>query len=178
MKIKRGLIVLLLLVFALSAAASPAMRAVYPLKYEEHIEKYSQEYNLDKYLVMALIKAESNYICDAHSGVARGLMQITDETAQWIAGRMDKEFEKDDIENPETNISMGCYYLRYLLDYYNNDVNLALAAYNAGMGNVNKWLTDTHLSENGSTLNVIPFSETKRYLTKIEKGIKIYKRLY
>lgn len=178
MKTKRRFIVFLLLIIIAAVAAEPLIKAVYPLKYEEYIEKYSEEYKLDKYLVMALIKAESNYVYNAHSGIARGLMQITDETAQWIAKKMGNEFEPEDIDNPETNISMGCYYLRYLLDYYSNDLSLALAAYNAGMGNVNRWLSDSNLSENGSTLSTIPFEETKRYLAKIEKGIKIYKKLY
>ena len=153
-----------------------AIRLIYPLRYEDYIEEYSDRYGLDKYLVMAVIKAESNYIYNAHSGVARGLMQITDSTADWIAGKLGCEFEREDIENPEININMGCYYLRYLLDYYNEDVNLALAAYNAGMGNVNKWLAD---SESGTenSLDSIPFSETERYLSRIEKGIKIYQRL-
>lgn len=179
MKIKKLCLVVFLATIVLSAMmAEPVAKAIYPLKYEEHIEKYSEEYGIDKYLVMALIKAESNYVNDAHSGVARGLMQITDETALWIADKMHKEFENDDIENPEINISMGCYYLKYLLNYYNNDTALALVAYNAGMGNVNKWLSDSEYSENGKTLHTIPFGETKRYLEKVEKGMKIYKKLY
>lgn len=179
MKIRRSAVVLLMLVVTASAVYGffGAIRLIYPLRYEDYIEEYSDRYGLDKYLVMAVIKAESNYIYNAHSGVARGLMQITDSTADWIAGKLGCEFEREDIENPEININMGCYYLRYLLDYYNEDVNLALAAYNAGMGNVNKWLAD---SESGTenSLDSIPFSETERYLSRIEKGIKIYQRLY
>ncbi len=154
------------------------MKSLYPLRYEEHIEAYSEEYNLDKYLVMALIKAESNYIYDAHSGVARGLMQITDETANWIAEKLAIKFSHNDIENPKTNINMGCYYLKYLLDYYNGNETLALAAYNAGMGNVNKWLDNKEYSTTGTTLDKIPFSETQTYIEKIEKGRKIYMNLY
>ena len=154
-----------------------AVRMVYPLRYEEYIEEYSNRYGLDKYLVMSVIKAESNYVYNAHSGVARGLMQITDSTADWIADKLGYEFERDDIENPETNIDMGCFYLRYLLDYYDDDLQLALAAYNAGMGNVNKWLADSRV-QNKSLIESIPFYETERYLNKIEKGIKIYQKLY
>lgn len=156
----------------------PIYRIFYPLRYEEHINKYSDEYCLDKYMVMALIKAESNYIYDAHSGVARGLMQITSETAQWIAEKMNIEFEEEDIENPEININMGCYYLKYLIDYYGGEEKLALAAYNAGMGNVNKWLADSSLSSDGNSIDVIPFGETERYIEKIEKGTKAYRKLY
>lgn len=153
-------------------------KALYPLRYSEHITQYSDQYKLDSYLVMGLIKAESNYIYDAHSGIARGLMQITDETAKWIAGKMNIDFSSDDIENPELNINMGCYYLRYLLDYYNGNVSLALAAYNAGMGNVNNWLSDINYSSSGSGLDSIPFKETENYIQRIEKYTKIYKKLY
>lgn len=151
---------------------------LYPLRYEEHIEKYSDDYNLDKYLVMAIIKAESNFIPDAHSGVARGLMQITDETALWIAKKNNMDFDLEDIENPEINIKMGCFYLDYLLDYYDNNQTLALAAYNAGMGNVDKWLKNPDYSKSGSDLDNIPFSETKDYIEKINKAINIYKKYY
>ncbi len=152
------------------------MKALYPLRYSEYINVYSNEYNLDKYLVMALIKTESNYIYDAHSGVASGLMQITSETATWIAEKTD--IVLDDIFNPKTNINMGCYYLSYLLDYYDYDEKLALCAYNAGMGNVNKWLGNEEYSKDGKTLDQIPFAETKQYIEKIEKCKKIYINLY
>ena len=178
MKFRRLMTILLTVTAAVSAVYGffGAIRMIYPLRYEEYIEEYSGQYMLDKYLVMAVIKAESNYASNAHSGVARGLMQITDSTADWIADKLGFDFEREDIENPEININMGCYYLRYLLDYYDENVNLALAAYNAGMGNVNKWIADSE-SSGYSTLS-IPFSETERYLNRIEKGIKIYRRLY
>lgn len=156
----------------------PIYKMIYPLKYEEYILQYSGEYGLDKFLVMAVIKAESNYQHDANSGVARGLMQITDQTAQWIAKKMDIEYENDDIKDPKININMGCFYLRYLIDYYNNDVSLVLAAYNAGMGNVDKWLKNPDYSKDSKTLYKIPFEETRKYLLKVEKGVRVYQKLY
>ncbi|MDY3929461.1 MAG: lytic transglycosylase domain-containing protein [Clostridia bacterium] len=165
-------------VLVILSVVKTTYKIAYPLRYEDYIEKYSMEYNLDEYLVMALIKAESNYIYDAHSGIARGLMQITDDTALWIAEKLGIEFEPEDIENPEINIRMGCYYLRYLLDYYNSNTQLALAAYNAGMGNVNKWLKNSDLCSSEGYLNSIPFYETEKYLEKIEHAQKIYKKLY
>lgn len=152
------------------------MKALYPLRYDEYINSYTDEYSLNKYLVMALIKAESNYIYDAHSGVARGLMQITDETSDWICKKL--SLENINIEDPKTNINMGCYYLSYLLDYYKNDETLALCAYNAGMGNVNKWLLDERYSKDGITLDDIPFAETRQYIEKIKKYKEIYFNLY
>lgn len=177
----KPLITLIFLAFMLSLikpASTLCMRAVYPLRYNEYIEKYSKEYNLNKYLVMALIKAESNYIYDAHSGVARGLMQITDETAIWISNKLSIDFSTDDLENPQINIKMGCYYLSYLLDYYNRNETLALSAYNAGLGNVNKWLSDKEYSKDGKSLDKIPFEETRNYLKKINEFKKIYNALY
>lgn len=151
--------------------------AMYPLRHSDIIDKYCAEYELDRYLVMGIIKAESNYIHDAHSGVARGLMQITDHTAKWIAEKLDMEFLSDDIENPEINIRMGCYYIDYLIERY-NDVDVALAAYNGGMGNVNKWLNDSSYSSDGKTLYNIPFEETREYVKRVKKYRDIYKRWY
>ena len=172
------LLLIILLVFSIKPAEKITVNILYPLRYEEYIEKYSKEFGLDKYLVMALIKAESNFIPDAHSGVARGLMQITDDTALWISKKMDMEFDSSQLENPQTNIKMGCYYLRYLLNYYDEDLTLSLAAYNAGMGNVDKWLKDPKYSKSGKTLDVIPFEETQKYIKKINKSINVYKKYY
>lgn len=179
---KRVIILLLLLSALLLYLFSPKiynvfMQAVYPLRYEEYILDSSEEYGLDKYLVMALIKTESNYIYDAHSGIARGLMQITDSTAEWIADKLNIDFSPEDIENPQLNIRMGCFYLNYLIEHYGN-VQPALAAYNAGMGNVSRWLNDDTYSVDGETLHYIPFAETSEYLKKIEKYVEIYKKLY
>lgn len=173
---KKRILLLILCIVLIFSLIKPVMKALYPLRYGEYIITYSDKYDLDKYLVMALIKAESNYIYDAHSGVARGLMQITDETADWIASKLSlRDF---DILEPETNIGMGCYYLSYLLDYYKDNEQLALAAYNAGMGNVNKWLLDKEYSQSGETLDNIPFEETRQYIDKIERNKKIYIKLY
>lgn len=178
---KKFITTLICLAFILSLikpVGTLCMKAVYPLRYREQIEKYSKEYELNEFLIMALIKAESNYIYDAHSGVASGLMQITDETALWIAEKMSLDFSKEDIKNPEINIKMGCFYLSYLLDYYKGDETLALAAYNAGMGNVNRWLSDKEYSKTGKSLDKIPFEETRNYIEKIDKFKKIYISLY
>lgn len=172
------LLCIAIVIYAAKPIYTFLMKSLYPLRYEELICEYSKEYNLDEYMVMALIKAESNYIYDAHSGVARGLMQITDETALWIAKKLSMDFSKDDIVSPETNINMGCFYLSYLLDYYKGDEKLALCAYNAGMGNVNKWLKNKKYSNDNKTLDTIPFEETRKYIEKIEKNKEIYISLY
>ena len=172
------LIILCITVSLINPICKLCMKSLYPLRYDDLIIKYSEKYNLDEYLVMALIKAESNYIYDANSGVANGLMQITNDTAQWIAKEMKLNFSKTDITDPETNINMGCFYLSYLLEYYNGNETLALSAYNAGMGNVNKWLSNKKYSKDSVTLDKIPFEETQKYINKIEKSKEIYINLY
>ncbi len=150
---------------------------MYPLKYEYYISSNAYENGLDKFLVAAVIKTESNFIPDAHSGKARGLMQLTDETAEWIAGKMEIEFNSDDVELPEINIKMGCWYLKYLIDKYDN-VDTALAAYNGGMGNVSKWLDNKEYSDDGKTLKYIPFEETREYVIKVNRYKTIYEEKY
>ena len=176
----RRIILYAVIVIVIATVAKNAFKyinkIIYPLRYEEYIEQYSNEYDIDKFLVMALIKAESNYIFDAHSGKASGLMQITESTAEWISEKTNIEY--DNINDPDTNIKMGCFYLKYLIDYYNGDTNLALAAYNAGMGNVNRWLADAAYSKNGNSLDIIPFGETEKYVEKINKYTTIYKEIY
>ncbi len=126
---------------------------------------------------MAIIKAESNFVEDAHSGKASGLMQITDDTAAWIAERLDKEIEEIDLNNPRENIELGCYYIRYLIDYYDGNVDVALAAYNGGMGNVDKWLRSKKYSDDGKTLKKIPFKETREYVKKVNNEMEVYEKM-
>lgn len=176
-KILLWFLLLLLIAAALRGLAGKVMRFMYPLKYEALILEYAAEYELDAYFVMAVIKAESNYNPSAHSGVARGLMQITHDTAVWLAEKMKFEFDADDLEDPATNIKMGCFYLKYLSELY-DDRDVVLAAYNAGMGNVSKWLNDARFSRDARTLFYIPFEETRNYVIKVNKFEGIYEKLY
>lgn len=175
---------ILLLILLLSACAlvlriavRHVAKGVFPLRYEAYIEKYADEYGLDKYLVMGVICAESKFDPAAHSGVAKGLMQITDDTARWLAERLDADFYEDMAYEPEVGISMGCYYLAYLMGIYENE-DTALAAYNAGMGNVGKWLADESYSTDGRTLFDIPYEETKKYVKRVRRLEAVYKKLY
>lgn len=154
-----------------------ALKTVFPLKYSDAIDRYAEEFDLSEELLMGVIYAESGFDPYAHSGKACGLMQITDETAKWIAEKMGIGYYDKMLENPEVNIRMGSYYLAYLIDYYNN-TETALAAYNAGMGNVSGWLKDREYSEDGITLKEIPYGETKRYVERVRKLRKLYEILY
>lgn len=132
---------------------------------------------MDKYLVMAVIRAESGFDSDAHSGLARGLMQLTDDTAEWISRRIGAEYSEENVAEPDTNIKLGCAYLAYLLGIYQNR-ETALAAYNAGPGKVGEWLKDERYSHDGEELYEIPYEETKLYVQRVVKFEKIYKKLY
>ena len=145
----------------------------YPIKFRSLIKKYANEYNLSESLVASVINVESGYDSNATSKAgAKGLMQIMEKTGEEIAFKLKTEGEIDLFE-VETNIKYGCFYLRYLIDYY-EDETLALCAYNAGLKNVNNWVEKTN---NFSEKN-IPFAETKGYIKKIKSSKYVYKRLY
>ena len=180
MKIFKRIILLTLVLVLLCFVGLQAVKALYPKKYLPEIVNACNKYNIDPYLCLAVIKAESNFVSDAQSGKdAIGLMQITEPTAVWIAEKLNySDIDVERLKEPSVNIEMGVWYLSYLLKIYNNDVTLALCAYNAGHGNVDQWLQNEAYSSDGKTLTKIPFSETNNYVIQIEKNIKIYKKLY
>lgn len=144
----------------------------YPVSYSSYITKYANENDLDPYLVIAMIRQESNFVADARSPYAGGLMQLTEITADEYAKKMG--LTDYDYMDPETNIQIGCYVMASLIDKY-DDVDTALAAYNAGVGNVDNWLKNPDYSLDGETLYNIPYSETKNYIIKINNYIDEYK---
>jgi len=152
----------------------------YPVKYENQIIKYSRKYNLEPCLVAAVIRTESNFNEKAVSHRdAKGLMQIMPDTALWIAENMQlSNFNMETLYDTEVNIAMGCWYLNNLNTEFNGDMNLVLAAYNGGRGNVQKWLKDEEYSIDGKSLNLIPFEETDKYVKKVNTNYNIYLKLY
>ncbi len=149
---------------------------LYPIKYEKEINFYADFYKLDRGYVYSVINTESKFNKDAKSNKgALGLMQITPQTADYIASM--KGVEVYNLYDTSTNIEFGCYYLRYLFDKFSNYTTVT-CAYNAGEGNVILWLRNKEYSENGITITKIPFPETKEYVTKVKKSFKKYKKLY
>lgn len=174
------IIITVLIVATLIMLPPFLLKNMYPLKYKDIVEKYSMEYNIDFYLVMAIIKVESNFDKNAvsHKG-AKGLMQLTGQTAQWGAQALNlSDYTSDKVYDPETNIKIGCWYINRLMQEFDNDLTLVLAAYNGGSGNVNKWLQDKNLSSSGKTLDKIPFKETENYVKKVIREYHVYKKLY
>ena len=151
---------------------------VYKLEYTEYIKKYANEYNVDEYLIYAIIKAESNFNPNAqsHRG-AKGLMQLMYSTAEDISKRIGIELNGDNILEPDININLGTKYISMLIQKYNN-INLALAAYNAGSGNVDGWIEKGTLKSDGSDIENVPFTETNNYVRKILRDYEIYKNIY
>lgn len=172
-----NLMIIALVVYACKFVYTSIDNMMYPLRYEYYISSNAYANKLDKFLVAAVIKTESNFISDAHSGKARGLMQLTDDTASWVADKIGMKFKHDDLDVPEVNIKMGCWYLKYLIDKYEN-IDTALAAYNGGMGNVSKWLNNKQYSDDGKTLKYIPFKETREYVKKVNKYKSVYEEKY
>ncbi len=156
------------------------LKFLYPLKYNEYVFKYSDIYNIDPYLVMSVMKVESNFDVGACSPKnAKGLMQLTEQTANWGAKEIGlNDFDKEKIYDPETNIHISCWYIAKLKSQFNEDLNLLLAAYNAGSGNVTKWLNNKEYSKSGNRLDFIPFKETRLYVRKVNKEYNIYKEIY
>ena len=155
------------------------LKYFYKDDYREYVEEYSEKYNVDKNLILAIIKAESNFDENAVSNAgAKGLMQIMDSTSKDIAEKISININLDqDILNPKINIELGTKYISMLLDKYQN-INLALAAYNAGSGNVDKWIEEGTLNSDGSNIENIPFLETNNYVRKILRDYEIYQKIY
>ncbi|ARP49959.1 hypothetical protein B6259_03090 [Ruminococcaceae bacterium CPB6] len=155
-----------------------------PRGYAEYVEKEASNYHLESALIYAVIKQESNFDPKAVSSTgAIGLMQLMPDTFSWLseddgtASSGGKIYTQEDLYNPQINIHFGCKYLSILLKKYPNRTT-ALAAYNAGMGNVSGWLKNESLSSNGKTLDSIPFAETSKYTQKVTDYYFQYKRLY
>ncbi len=149
---------------------------VYPLEYKELVIEIADSYGLDRALVFATIRVESSFDKNAQSKKgAKGLMQITDRTAEFIAKA--HGLEEYDIFNERVNITFGCYYLKYLYDRFSL-LETVLTAYNAGEGTVRGWLNDKELTDDGIALKEIPYKETREYVKKIVKSFEKYKKLY
>jgi len=146
-------------------------RLWYPLRYEAIVRGYAQQRQLDPALLAAVIETESKFDATARSSAgAVGLMQLTPATAQGIAVHTGgTKFQLSDLVNPDINVRYGTWYLRHLLDRYHDNERLALAAYNAGEGNVDRWLAHHE---------GIQFSQTRAYVDKVESLTKLYRRVY
>jgi soluble lytic murein transglycosylase len=145
-------------------------RLWYPLEYKEIVRVHAHNYHLDPELLAAVIYQESRFKPDARSSSgAVGLMQLLPDTAKGIALHTGgSKFRVEDLYDPEINVRYGAWYLRHLLSKY-GDERLALAAYNAGQNNVDRWKRE------GSGIG---FAETREYVDRVEELKGIYRRAY
>ena len=157
---------------------------LYPFPYRSTVENYSARWKVDKFLAIAVMKVESNFseAAQSQSG-AVGLMQIMPETAACIAyqlGEQPKEIAADikNLHDPETNIRYGTWYLAELESEFNDNDVLALAAYNAGRGNVHEWIEKNNWDENFSDIDKIPYAETRDYVKRVLHCREKYAKLY
>lgn len=139
-----------------------------PLRHEDIIREQASEKDLDPALVAAVIYEESRFRDQTSHAGARGLMQITPETADFIAKNSGGvRFEQDDLATPQINIAYGAFFLRFLIDHYDGDEAAALAAYNAGITNVDRWVEKAGGPESFDTSEHVPFPETRAYVKNV-----------
>ena len=153
---------------------------LYPYDYQDTINFYADRYEVDRNLVASVILAESKFRQDATSvHGARGLMQIMPETGSWIATQIeDDSFSVDKLYNVNMNIKYGTWYLSELQTEFEGNEVLALAAYNAGRGNVYEWMEKYHWDINFKDYTKIPFPETREYVKRVLENKKQYNKLY
>ncbi len=170
----------LALAFGLDALFGTAEKSLYPIEYSEYVEKYSEEYNIPEYIIYAVIKVESDFDPTAKSSDgAMGLMQMIPSTFEWLTGEnhLNEGLSEDALYIPDVSIRYGTYYLRYLYRKFDYNWDTALAAYNAGEGNVDDWLSDSEYSDGNGNLTKIPFKETRSYVKKVNFAIEEYKKI-
>ena len=169
--------IILIIILVVICANKLMIKILYKKEYSECVSKYAQMYNIDENLIYSIIKVESNFDANAVSSQnAQGLMQLMYTTAEEVARKNNIELTEENILEPDINIKLGTIYLSTLLEKY-ECIEVALAAYNAGSGNVDKWIENGIIKEDGSDIENIPFKETNNYVRKIIRDYEIYKKI-
>jgi soluble lytic murein transglycosylase len=165
------------------AARGPVEDAVreitLPLRHEDIIRQQARDKGVDPALIAAVIYQESKFEDRTSDAGAKGLMQILPSTAHYIARKSGgTQFEQGDLADPQINIAYGSWYLRYLLDHYSGNERLAIAAYNGGESNVDRWVAKAGGPGEFKTDEDIPFSETRAYVASVEDKQVAYRDNY
>lgn len=173
-------LILLILILILFYRSEWLGRLMYPIKYKQEIAAATANVGVDPYLVAAVIRVESNYRDDPKSPKgALGIMQVMPETAEWINEREGLKLNKqEELLKPSVNIRVGTAFLGFLLEQFQGNQVLAVASYNAGQGNVNKWLSNRIWDGQLDTVEQIPFWETRKYVSKVMYYYKKYQEIY
>jgi len=174
-----GALAALLAVTLLPRLGDVAQELTLPLRHADIIRQQAEEKDLDPQLIAGVIYQESRFRDQTSPAGARGLMQITPATARYIANLSGgTRFVIEDLATPQVNIAYGSFYLRYLLDQYDGDEVVALAAYNGGETNVNRWLADADAQGRDFEVDDIPFPETRAYVDKVLDARDDYAETY
>jgi len=172
----------LALVLALAAAAlfKPALRRIYTIDYRDAIAAAATSHGLDPLLVAAIVRVESGFNARALSPKgARGLMQVMPDTGAWVAQQLSwPDYHPDMLYDPERNLAIGTWYLRYLATVFDGNLVATLAAYNAGQNRVQQWLADSTWDGRKETIDDIPFRETRTYVRRVLGTLDTYTWLY
>jgi soluble lytic murein transglycosylase len=167
------------LVVALPTLRGAIRRLTLPLEHADIIRQQAREKHVDPALIAAVIYAETKFDPRTSPAGAEGLMQILPATAVFLAHRSGATtFTTADLATPQVNIAYGSYYLRYLLDEYHGDETLALAAYNGGEANVDRWVAAAHAAGQPFSLAAIAFPETRDYVSTVESAEREYRANY
>ncbi|MBM7614824.1 lytic transglycosylase domain-containing protein [Alkaliphilus hydrothermalis] len=174
------MIILVAIMAIVMVNAKYILTTIYPFHYRDMVEKYAEKYDVDPYLVAAIIRNESRFNPRAISHrEARGLMQIAPVTGDWAAEMLKiKNFTYEDLYEPELNIRIGIWYITVLDKEFKSNLQFMVAAYNAGNGNVTKWIKNPEYSSTGDYLDVIPFPETRNYVRKVFRDYERYQMIY
>lgn len=183
--VKRGLAVLLMLALAgtvlFAFFQDKINRWEYPIQYSEYVTYYADKYDIDPLMLYAFIRTESNFdpMADSDAG-ARGLMQITEVTFDWIKSKIapTEDLTFEDLYDPETNIRFGSYFVSYCLLRYQDDLATAAAAYHSGWGIVDDLLAQAQYSADGKTLDHYPYPQMRLYVKKITSSYQHYQEIY
>lgn len=183
MKLKKRFLLLfaIVLLIYLFIKSDLITHKLYPIAYEEEMQYHAQKYQLDTQLIAAIIRVESNFQTgQASNKGASGLMQIMPNTADWIIKQAQlNELSSDHLLNSiDSNIELGSWYIDYLLKKYNNQLVIAIAAYNAGPGKVDSWLKEGIWDGSLADIDQIPYGETRKYVQKVIYYYNKYKEIY
>lgn len=176
---KQWLYAFLLFCFFLLLNSHFFWKQMYPIAYEQEVAEAAGYFQVDPFLILAVMKIESDFNPERSSPKgAEGLMQLMPETAQWIKKKSGLPFLQGDVNQPRTNIWLGTWYLAFLLEKYGGDHVKVLAAYNAGQGNVDRWIEGGIWDGQAATLDQIPFGETRHYVKRVLFYYERYKTVY
>lgn len=169
-----------LLFFGLRRGYDTYVRSSFELAHYDTVMQACEDFDVTPSLVYGIMRTESGFDENAHSVAdARGLMQVTQTGLEWTQIRSDEfdDLTVEDLYDPTNNIRCGVFLLSILFEEFESE-QAVIAAYNAGIGNVEEWLQDPACSDDGKTLHTVPFEETRKYIDRVLTSKGIYQQYY